>query len=91
MAKQPANNLFCYAALADKNKNTVYLDATGRFPCTSMEGMQYMLVVYDYTSNAIIIETINNLEAKTICDAYTRVYMALKEKWCEPMFNFLNT
>ena len=27
-----ANNIFCYAALADKQAGTLYTDATGAFP-----------------------------------------------------------
>ena len=27
-----ANNIFCYAALADKQQGTLYTDATGAFP-----------------------------------------------------------
>ena len=64
------HHLFCYAALADKHKTTVYLNAAGRFPCTLMNGKQYMLVTYDYMSKAIIIETMKNLEADTICATY---------------------
>ena len=27
-----ANNIFCYASLADKQQGTLYTDATGAFP-----------------------------------------------------------
>eukprot|EP00957_Ditylum_brightwellii_P102335 7800467-Ditylum_brightwellii.AAC.1 len=33
---------------------TVYTDLTGKFSVTSTSGAQYMLIAYDYDSNAII-------------------------------------
>ena len=48
-----------------------------------------MLIVYDYTSNSILIETMKNLEAETICETYKKIYNTLKEKGFEPMFNVL--
>ena len=68
------NHLFCYAALADKQENTVYMDLTGRFPYTPLNGNQCMLVVYDYTTNTILVEPIENFESKTICDAYAKAF-----------------
>ena len=49
--EQPANdgmnNVFCFAALADKQKGTMYTDATGALPAVSLEGNQYFFVAYD--------------------------------------------
>ncbi len=47
------NNVFCYAALADKQTGTIYTDATGALPHVSLEGNQYYFVAYDYDTNAI--------------------------------------
>jgi hypothetical protein len=51
---------YVYAAMIDdSNNNTkgqIYSDLTGRFPVTSSRGNKYLLVVYDYDSNAIIAE-----------------------------------
>ena len=66
------NHLFCYAALADKHDNTVYMDLTGRFPYTSINGNKCMLIVYDYTLNAVLVEPIDNFESKMICAAYKK-------------------
>jgi len=32
------HHVFCYAALADKHTNTLYIDATGTFPYQSLDG-----------------------------------------------------
>ena len=47
------NNIFCFAALVDKQNGTLYTDATGALPVVSLEGNQYYFVAYDYDTNAI--------------------------------------
>ena len=37
------NNMFCYAALADKKAGTMYTDQTGALPAISLDGHQYFL------------------------------------------------
>ena len=39
--EQKVNNVFCFAALADKNKGTLYTYATGALPVQSIDGNQY--------------------------------------------------
>jgi len=36
-------------------RNTAYSDLTGRFTHTSSRGNCYLLLVYDYDSNAILV------------------------------------
>jgi hypothetical protein len=38
----------------------IYSDQTGRFPVTSSRGNQYIMIVYDYDSTAILAEPIKN-------------------------------
>ena len=45
------NSMFCLEALAEKG--TVYTDATGALPVTSLDGYQYYIVAYDYDNNFI--------------------------------------
>ena len=49
--QEAANNVFCFAALADKQTGTMYTDATGALPVLSLDGMQYFFVAYDYDTN----------------------------------------
>ena len=52
------NKLFVHIVpskdLDDKQKG--YCDLTGRFPYKSSRGTQYLFVMYDYDSNAILFE-----------------------------------
>ena len=49
---RPTHNVF--ATIEETEK--VYTDQTGRFPVRSSAGNQYILVLYDYDSNAILAE-----------------------------------
>ena len=84
------NHIFCFAALTDKYANTVYLDLTGKFPYMSLDGNQAILVVYDYTTNAILVEPVKNFESSTICAAYEKVFTYLESKGFKPQFNVLD-
>ena len=84
------DDIFCCAALADRNENTVYMDMTGKFPHRSINGNQCMLVVYDYATNAILVEAIKNFESNTICEAYKKVHKYLESKGRRPRFNILD-
>ncbi len=53
---QQTNHLFFFAVIADINNNTVYMDNTGKFPVQSFEGHMYLFVLYDYTTNVILVE-----------------------------------
>ena len=47
------NNIFCFAALAEKDKGIVYTDSTGALPVLSLDGHQYYVFTYDYGNNFI--------------------------------------
>ena len=66
------------------------MDATVHFPCASLNGNQYILVVYNYTSNTILAEAIPKLEAATICATYKQIFNSLKKKGFKPCFNVFN-
>ena len=38
----------------------IYTDQTGRFPVTSSKGSKYLMVLYDYDSNAILSEPLKS-------------------------------
>ena len=48
------------------NSNTGFIDLTGRFPYRSSRGYQYLLLIYDYDSNAILVEPIKNRTSDSI-------------------------
>ena len=51
-------------------KTTSYTDLTGRFPYKSTSGNEYLYVMYDYDSNAIMALPIKNRQAKTLTTAW---------------------
>ena len=48
----------------------MYSDLTGRFPHQSAQGFNYILIMYDYDGNIILVKSISNREAKTITTAW---------------------
>lgn len=55
----------------------IYSDLPGRFLTPSSRGHNYLLVVYDYDSNAIIAEPMKNRQAATIVAAYKTIHSLL--------------
>jgi hypothetical protein len=47
---------FVYAATIDAGQ--IYTDQTGRFPVVSSKGNKYIMILYDYDSNAILAQHI---------------------------------
>ena len=60
-------------------KEKAYSDLTGRFPHMSSRGNQYLFVLYDYDSNAILSRAIKSRQGKVIADAYTSCYKELTQ------------
>ena len=71
------NNVFCFAALADKQTGTLYTDATGALPVMSLEGNQYYFVAYDYDTNAIFAIPIKKLKDDSIIAAFDEIFTNL--------------
>ena len=61
-----SNNVFCFAALAEKEKGTVYTDATGALPVMSLCGPQYY--IYDYNHCFIETKEVSSLNDETIVE-----------------------
>jgi hypothetical protein len=49
---------FVYAATIDAGQ--IYTDQTGRFPVVSSKGNKYIMILYDYDSNAILAQPIKD-------------------------------
>ena len=60
------NNIFCCAALTDKQEGTLYTDATRAFPEMSLDGKKYFFVAYDYNINYVFALPIANVQDNTI-------------------------
>ena len=57
-----------YAAILDPKQPTSnsFSDLTGRFPIQSNRGANYIFILYDYDSNAIIVQPLRNRSAQEI-------------------------
>jgi hypothetical protein len=58
----------CYAAIMEPT-GQIYTDQTGRFVVPSSNGNNYLLILYDYDSNAIITEPMRTRSGANILDA----------------------
>ena len=59
------NYLFSCIGLADPDTGKFYTYLIGYFPVTSDRGIQYILILYAYGTNSVLVEPI-----KTIIDTY---------------------
>jgi hypothetical protein len=66
-----------FATIEDTGK--IYTDQTGRFPVTSSQGHKYILILYDYDSNAILAEPIKSRSGGDILRAYTKLFEYLQQ------------
>ena len=81
------NNIFCFAALAEKESGTVYTDATGALPVMSVDGQQYYVVVYDYNTNYIDAVAVEDLKDETIVATIRKCFEQMEENGLNPRLN----
>lgn len=73
---------------ADTNK--IYTDQTGRFPVQSSQGNKYLMVLYDYDSNAILAEPLKNRNDTTILAAFEKMHNQLIASGLKPALHILD-
>ena len=66
--------LFCFAALAEEFNSTIYSDATGKFPVPSYHGNRYVMIIYVYNANTILVHPMENRKKETMVNTFTDVY-----------------
>jgi hypothetical protein len=81
------SNVFCFAALADKNKGTLYTDATGALPVRSVDGNQYYYVAYDYDTNYVHAVPVEDLTDATIINTFDEIFSDMELKGHKPHHN----
>jgi hypothetical protein len=86
----PTHNVFAAIGLADVHNRVVYTDLTGAFPVTSQAGNKYMFILYNYNSNAILIEPMKNRSNGEALRAYKQLYGILTDHGLQPNLNVLN-
>ena len=60
----------CATIVPFTQSNKAYMDLTGKFPHQSTRGNKYVLVVYDYDSNGILVEPLSSRQAGVIKDGW---------------------
>ena len=76
--------------LADEMERKMYSDQTGRFPTRSYQGMQYIMVVFDTISDAILVEPMRDRTAGEMVAAYQKSVDRLKKAGMEPKMHILD-
>ena len=81
----------CFASVVSFQQTAkAYSDQTGRFPYTSSRGNQYLMIVYDYDSNAILNEPIKNRTAGELTRAWTTIHQRLSKGGSRPEIYILD-
>ena len=68
----------------------IYTDQTGRFPKQSLKGNQYIMVLCEVDSNAILVEPMKNRSADEMICAFQHLIDRLKGCGAKPKHLILN-
>ena len=77
----------CFADLADKEKGTLYKDATRSLLAIFINNHQYFFIAYDYDNNYIFAKPIGNVTDTTIVDSFNKIFTELNNKGYTQIFN----
>jgi hypothetical protein len=69
------SNIIYAATFAPTGK--IYTDQTGKFIAPSSHGNNYIMILYDYDSNAILAAPMKTRTGKSILDAFQQLYTRL--------------
>ena len=88
----PTRTHTIYAATLDPTQPTgnSFSDLTGRFPIQSNRGANYIFVLYDYDSNAILVRPLHNRSAHEIHRVFTSVHTYLVTRGLRPRLHTLD-
>jgi hypothetical protein len=68
----------------------IFSNQTGRFPLTSSRGNKYIMIVYDYDSNAILAEPLKSRSENELLRAYTKIHDELSSRGLKPVLQILD-
>ena len=80
-------DIFCFAALADRHKGTIYTDCTGNLPVRALDNQQLFFIAYHYDVNYIFALPIQSTKGDDIIAAFTTIFDTLTSKGFAPAFN----
>ena len=73
-----------------KQTHQAYSNLTGYLPYKSTRGHEYILIVYDYDSNAILAEHLKNKQAASITKAWEKLHTKILTQGIAPKFYLLD-
>ena len=76
--------------VVDPKEGTIYSYLTGNFPLRSVDGMMTVLVIYDWTSNAILTLPIKDAKDETLVAAFKTQVKYLSKRGFKPRFNIID-
>jgi hypothetical protein len=89
--RQEPNNAITNQIFATvEETGRIYTDQTGQFPVWSSNGYRYMLVMYHYDTNAILVAPLKTRQGNEILRGYTKLYQHLNERGFRPTTHWLD-
>ena len=93
--QKDSENIISLAIMDPRNMKhgttgVIYSDITGKFPYPSSKGNQYIMVMYDWDSNAILGEPMKNRTKEEIVRAIQQLYKYLKSRGISPKLHILD-
>jgi hypothetical protein len=73
-----------YVYAATKDTGQIYTDQTGRFPVVSSKGNTYIMILYDYDSNAILAQPIKDRTDSELLRAFQVMEQELVARGLKP-------
>jgi hypothetical protein len=86
---QATNNVFAFL-LPTSDIQKSYSDQTGRFPIQSSRGYQYVFILYEYDSNAILSKPLKTRQALELTTAWTELHLKLRDNGFAPSLHVLD-
>ena len=80
----------CYATVFEPATGQIHSDQTGQFVVASSAGNNYILVVYDYDSNSILVEPMRSRTGPCILEAFKIVHNRLVIAGLRPQLHRLD-
>ena len=81
--------MFAFSGSINKKYGTKYVDLTGRFPIQSLEGNIKIFVLYNYLTNAILIEPMKDATDASMIKAFSKQVTYLTETGFKPVLNII--
>ena len=90
-SKREENNNFVFSAkgIANPDTGNIYTDLNGRFPVPSNRAMQYMLILYAYDTNTILVDPIKTRSDAYMLHAYDVLYEKIENSGQAPKLNII--